>query len=86
MSALERLMQHPALGGLTVEQIVQHGNPFECITDMAPRVDLVVMGTGGETGLSHLIFGNNAEKVFRHCPCKVLSVRGPEVCALPEFV
>jgi nucleotide-binding universal stress UspA family protein len=45
--ALERLSTHPALAGLSVETSVQHGNPTTRICDLAPNVDLVVMGTRG---------------------------------------
>ena len=72
---------------VNVTSLVTTGNVWEEVIKAVKQldVDLVVMGTGGETRISHLIFGNNAEKVFRHCPCMVLSVRGPEVCALPDF-
>jgi nucleotide-binding universal stress UspA family protein len=39
--------------------------------------DLVVMGTHGRTGLSHLVLGSVAEKVVRHARCPVLTVRAP---------
>jgi len=37
--------------------------------------DLVVMGTHGRTGVSHLLLGSVAEKVVRHSTQPVLTVR-----------
>jgi nucleotide-binding universal stress UspA family protein len=42
------------------------------------NVDLIVMGTHGRGGLTHLIMGSVAEKVVRTAPCPVLTVRHPE--------
>lgn len=42
------------------------------------KADLVVVGTHGRTGLSHLIIGSVAERVVRKAPCPVLSIRHPE--------
>jgi universal stress protein A len=39
------------------------------------RVDLIVMGTHGRTGASHLLLGSVAERVVRAAPCPVLTVR-----------
>ena len=41
------------------------------------KYDLVVMGTHGRTGLSHLLMGSVAEKVVRTAPCPVLTYRKP---------
>ncbi len=43
----------------------------------AERVDadLIVIGTHGHTGLSHVLLGSVAEKVVRKAPCPVLTVR-----------
>ena len=41
----------------------------------AEKVDLIVMGTRGRTGASHLIFGSVAEHIVRTAPCPVLIVR-----------
>jgi nucleotide-binding universal stress UspA family protein len=40
--------------------------------------DLVILGTQGRTGLSHLLIGSTAERVVRHAPCPVLVVRERE--------
>jgi len=40
--------------------------------------DLIVMGTHGRTGMSHLLMGSIAEKVLRASPCPVLSVRAEQ--------
>jgi universal stress protein A len=40
-------------------------------------VDLIVLGTHGRTGLSHLVMGSVAEKVIRLAHCPVLVVRAP---------
>ena len=39
------------------------------------RVDLIVMGTHGRTGLRHLLLGSVAEEVTRQAPCPVFTVR-----------
>lgn len=41
-------------------------------------VDLIVLGTHGRSGWSHLLLGSVAEKVLRMAPCPVLTVRHPE--------
>ncbi len=42
------------------------------------RIDLIVMGTHGRGGMSHLLMGSVAERVVRMAPCPVLTVRHPE--------
>jgi nucleotide-binding universal stress UspA family protein len=42
------------------------------------NVDLIVMGTHGRGGWSHLVMGSVAEKVVRTAPCPVLTVRHPQ--------
>lgn len=39
------------------------------------KVDLVVIGTHGRTGLSHVLLGSVAERVVRTCKVPVLTVR-----------
>jgi universal stress protein A len=53
------------------------GGPFQTIVDLAltSGVDLIVMGTHGRTGITHLLIGSVAERVIRHAPCPVLVVR-----------
>lgn len=38
-------------------------------------IDLVVMGTHGRKGLDRLMLGNVADKIVRHAPCPVMTVR-----------
>lgn len=49
-------------------------------------VDAIVVGTHGRSGLSHLLLGSVAEKVVRHSPVPVVSVRlhAPEATLTPE--
>jgi nucleotide-binding universal stress UspA family protein len=39
---------------------------------------LIVIGTHGRTGLSHLLIGSTAERVVQHASCPVLSIK-PQV-------
>jgi universal stress protein A len=51
------------------------GDPYRRIVEAARRADVIVMATAGRTGLSHLLMGSVAEKVVRHAPVPVLTVR-----------
>ena len=53
------------------------GGPSHVIVDQANQtgVDLIVMGTHGRTGITHLLVGSVAERVIRHAPCPVFVVR-----------
>jgi glycine betaine transporter len=64
--------------GLQGETVIAEGIPFQTIIDTArdKSVDLIVMGTHGRTGLTHVLMGSVAEKVVRLAPCPVLVTRG----------
>jgi len=59
------------------ESIIVNGFPHEKITAQASekRVDMIVIGTNGRTGLDHILFGSTAEKVVRKSRVPVLTVR-----------
>jgi universal stress protein A len=56
---------------------VRKGDPFEAILDGAEdfMTDLIVLATHGRTGVKRLVIGNVAEKIVRHAPCPVLTVK-----------
>jgi nucleotide-binding universal stress UspA family protein len=64
--------------GLQGETLIIHGVPFQSIIDTAKdkEADLIVMGTHGRTGLTHVLMGSVAERVVRMAPCPVLVTRG----------
>jgi nucleotide-binding universal stress UspA family protein len=51
------------------------GDPFQRIVAAARHADVIVMATAGRTGLAHLLIGSVAEKVVRHSPVPVLTLR-----------
>jgi universal stress protein A len=57
--------------------MVKNGLPSHVIVDTAKRsrTDLIVVGTHGRTGLTHMLIGSVAEKVVRTAGCPVLVVR-----------
>jgi nucleotide-binding universal stress UspA family protein len=61
-----------------VKAVLLEGVPYAQITRAArsKRVDLIVMGTHGRTGLSKFFLGSVAERVIALAPCPVLTVRG----------
>jgi universal stress protein A len=61
-----------------VRSFVLSGTPYATILSTLEEdgYDLVVMGTHGRSGLSHVLLGSVAERVVRHAPCPVLTVRG----------
>ena len=61
--------------------VVVHGVPFHEIVETAKtqKVDFIVMGTYGRTGLQHVLLGSVAEKIVRLAPCPVLIARQPTI-------
>jgi nucleotide-binding universal stress UspA family protein len=74
---LTRFVQTSGLGQGVPRQEVREGAPHAQITAFAREagVDLIVMGTHGRGGLSHMLLGSVTEKVVRTAPCPVLTVR-----------
>ena len=72
-TALNRVHQ----AGLQGDRIITQGIPFQTIVDTAgeKKVDLIIMGTHGRTGLPYVLIGSVAEKVVRLAPCPVLVAR-----------
>ncbi|OQW32848.1 MAG: hypothetical protein A4E19_05705 [Nitrospira sp. SG-bin1] len=71
-----------ALGsvGLVADSLMAGGLPADSILDAARTrsVGMIVMGTHGRRGVSHLLFGSVAESVLRRSSCPVLTVRSPK--------
>jgi len=75
---LKRLRDDRLEGVAKVELAVkQHTSAAQGICAYAGEVgaDLVVLSTHGRTGLAHLLIGSVAERVVRHAPCPVLTMR-----------
>ena len=73
---MAKVLEDSKLAGVRVRQELRVGTPFHgmrtIITEQ--KVDLVVMGTAGQTKLEEMIIGSNTEKVVRHANCPVLTV------------
>ena len=78
MRSLEEQLTRLQNAGVQSDVLVLHGVPFQTIVDVAKeqKVDLIIMGTHGRTGLPHVLLGSVAEKVVRLAPCPVLVTRG----------
>lgn len=67
----------PGLPELPVKLMIGNGVPYVEIIETINRewVDLLVIGPKGESDLKGYLFGSVAEKLFRHSPVPVLSLR-----------
>jgi nucleotide-binding universal stress UspA family protein len=59
------------------ETIVSRDTPAQAIVHMAEdlKVELIVLGTSGKTGLARWVLGSVAETVVRNSRCSTLVVR-----------
>lgn len=80
IEALEELRRSVVASGVLAEAQLLDGPPATEIAALARRSEasLIVMGTHGRTGLPHALLGSVAEKVVRHAPCPVMTVRMAE--------
>ncbi|MFA6053773.1 MAG: universal stress protein [Thermodesulfovibrionales bacterium] len=69
------------LGGLkNIERLVRTGVPYQEIINCAVKnkIDMIIIGTHGRTGIDRILFGSTAAQVVRNAPCPVLTVRIPK--------
>jgi len=64
--------------GVRAGGLIMAGSPHEVIVRAArsKRVDVLVLGTHGRTGLPRFFLGSVAARVLATAPCPVLTVRG----------
>ncbi len=77
---LHKLRERVLPADLEVEEVVlRASSPAAAIIEQAEQrnADLIVLGTHGRTGLTHVLVGSVAERVVRHSPIPVLTVRAP---------
>ncbi len=74
---LDAMIEHLGMSNIKARKVYRVGIPFEQLIWIVKDedVDLVIMGPKGKTNLGTVLFGTTAEKMFRHCPVSVLSVR-----------
>jgi len=74
---LEAVLNQAGGGQTDHRYVITTGIPFKRLIDIAveesPR--FIVIGTKGRSDLANVILGSTAEKMFRHCPFPLLSVR-----------
>jgi nucleotide-binding universal stress UspA family protein len=82
---LETIVPVAGAHGAPVTADVVVGAPSKAIPDYAETngFDLILMGTHGRTGLTHALLGSVAERVLRHAPCAVLTLKGPPKPSAP---
>ncbi len=83
---LLEMIDQQELKGLRTKVVVLEGDQALEIMRIAEeeRVDLMVLGTHGRTGLDHLLYGSLAEKLVRLAKCPVLVVKTPVSGAATE--
>jgi nucleotide-binding universal stress UspA family protein len=72
-----------AFGDINHEIIVEHGQAWDVVSRILRqhRIDLLVLGTHGRSGVRKLVLGSQAETIFRQAICPVLTV-GPHVAGI----
>jgi nucleotide-binding universal stress UspA family protein len=77
---LEEMVSSLVAPAMSCGTYILHGVPFHEIVEFArkERIDLIVIGTRGRSGISQVLFGHTAEKVVKKACCPVLSVRHPD--------
>lgn len=75
--ALEDLSADFSKAGIIIKTCIRGGMPSDTILEyvQTSASDLIIMGTHGRRGLSHLVTGSVTEAVLRRGPCPVLAVR-----------
>lgn len=70
-------MMDTKMAGISLTHEVKVGNVFKQIAQSISdkKVDLIIMGTKGASGMQEILVGSNTEKVVRFANCPVLSIK-----------
>ncbi len=74
---LEAVKAKASKEGIACETIIHQGEePYQYIVDEAAKrkVNTIIMGSHGRTGLKRLMMGSTTSRVIGHAPCTVLVV------------
>ena len=73
---LQKVVSDPRLSAVRVDGQMRVGNAYHGMRTIIAeqKVDLVVMGTAGKTGVDGMLIGSNTEKIIRTSQCPVLTV------------
>lgn len=73
----EELMNKPYLKDLKIHETIEDSTTANAVHEAASKhqVDLIVMGSGGASGLKEFIIGSNTEKVVRNSDVPVLVIK-----------
>jgi universal stress protein A len=63
--------------GIEAEGFCVIGEPHSEIIEFTEKedADMIIMGTHGRTGLTHILLGSTAERVIERAPCPVLTLK-----------
>ena len=77
---MQKILKETGCGRIPNRLTFRTGTPFEELISAAKeeKVDMVVMGTKGRGNIAGILMGSQAEKMFRHCPVPLLSIREEE--------
>jgi nucleotide-binding universal stress UspA family protein len=89
-----KMINETSCANITHKVVIRTEIPFMELIDAAEeeQVDIVIMGAKGRNDLAGILFGSTAEKMFRHCPVPLLSIRernrqsGSEALLRPLYV
>lgn len=76
-AGIAKMVEKHGLQKLNPKAEVRMGAPAAEIVAAAAdlKADLLCIGTHGRTGIAHFLLGSVAERIVRHAPCPVLTVR-----------
>ncbi len=75
---LARLSQREIPSEISRQSVVGVGRPFKAISEAAAmlQVDLIILSAHSHKGLRRTLLGGTAERIVRHAPCSVWTLRG----------
>ncbi len=77
LERINKMVEEISASHLSIKIVIKTGIPF-CTLIQAVKdegADIVIMGSKGRSNIQNILFGSTAEKMFRHCPVPLLSIR-----------